>query len=353
MTDAATTAGDAGSPPEDPAQSGLPRGESPRRAPPTGRRGLRSPRERGLRLRSGSFWHGGGGLVVSLLVGGVVVALLVGWVLAWVNAPGGPNALWLTLGSIAFTAVLTLLAMLVLSLRASHRVREAESALLTGASHNLRTPVAAIRTASQTLRAATSLSTEDRELLLDAILHETRRLELRIDNFIETARFDLQPALFADALVDVGELALAVVADARWALTAARGQSVCEASEELIVRGDPVALKLLFENLVDNAIKYAHDAPDVRVTATRSGDHVVVRVRDAGIGFESRTAELLFRRFHRGDTGRHGSGLGLALGRAIARRHGGDLVITSPGRDKGATAEVWLPLAAPHQQQER
>ncbi|MCB9733253.1 MAG: HAMP domain-containing histidine kinase [Deltaproteobacteria bacterium] len=286
---------------------------------------------------------------MSLFVGGVVVALLVGWVLAWSNEPDGPNALWLTLGSVAFTAVLTLLAMLVLSLRASHRLREAETALLTGASHNLRTPLAAIRTASQTLRTAHSLSPDDRALLVDAILHETGRLELRIDNFIETARVDLEPRLFADAIVDLGELVGGVVSDARWALTAARGAGACDADDELLVRGDPVALKLLFENLVDNAIKYADGAPDVHVTATRSGEHAVVRVSDAGIGFERGTAELLFRRFHRGDTGRHGSGLGLALGRAIARRHGGDVLITSPGRGAGATAEVWLPLVEPRQ----
>ncbi len=299
-----------------------------------------------MRLSRSDFWTGLGGLSVTVLIALVVVALLVGWVLAWANQEEGPNALWLTLGSIAFVAVLTLLGMLLLSLRTSNRLRQAEAAFLTGASHNLRTPLSAIRAAAQTVKQASSLSPDDRARLLEAILHETSRLELRVDNLLETARLDLERRPFTRSTIALGELAASVLDDARWAFAARRGRSemTC-AAEPLSVDGDERALRLLLENLVDNALKYADGPPRVRVTVTRSADHAVVRVIDAGIGFASSGAnEELFRRFRRGDTGRPGSGLGLALGRAIARGHGGALILKSDGPGLGATAEVWLPL---------
>jgi len=305
---------------------------------------LDTSRGGGLRLRRSGFWDGPGGLLVVLLVGGLVVALLIGWVLAWANTTEGPNALWLTLGSVAFAGVLLALAMLMITLRASHRLRHAEAAFLTGASHNLRTPLAAIRTAAQTLKGAPSLPTEQRDLLYGAVLHETSRLELRIDNLLETARLDLEHIAFAETLVDLRGLAETVLREARWAFTAAGGDFEVVAGEPVRVLGDERALKLLLENLVDNALKYAGGAPSVTVSVARSADHAVLRLTDEGIGFHPGAKDELFQRFHRGDTGRPGNGLGLALVRAIARGHGGEILLTSDGPGTGATAELWLPM---------
>jgi len=306
---------------------------------------LDTSRRGGLRLRASGFWDGVGGLLLTALIGGLVVALLVGWVLAWANTAAGANALWLTLGSVAFAAVLIALAVLMMNLRASHRLRHTEAAFLTGASHNLRTPLTAIRTAAQTLRTARTLGDEDRALLLDAVLHETTRLELRIDNLLETARLDLEPRPFAESTVDLRELLAAVLADARWAFAAQQGEYVVEPGDPVPVLGDRRALRLLLENLVDNALKYAEGPPHVTAQALRSADHAVARIKDRGLGFPSGSGDALFTRFHRGDTGRPGNGLGLALARAIARGHGGDVRLASDGPGRGALAELWLPIA--------
>ena len=306
---------------------------------------LDTSRRRGLRLRASGFWDGAGGLLLALLAGGLVVALLVGWVLAWANTAAGPNALWLTLGSVAFAGVLLALAALMVNLRASHRLRHAEAAFLTGASHNLRTPLTAIRTAAQTVRTARALAPDDQALLLDAILHETTRLELRIDNLLETARLDLEPRPFAETRVDLRALVASVLTDAHWAFTAALGEYRVDPGSPVEVLGDARALRLLIENLVDNALKYASGPPRVTATVVPSADHAVARLRDAGLGFPPGSGDALFTRFHRGDTGRPGHGLGLALARAIARGHGGDVRLASDGPGLGATAELWLPLA--------
>ena len=80
---------------------------------------------------------------------GLLISLLVGWILLWVYRPSGPNVTLLTVGCIAFAVVLTFLATIQNRLRAYWRVRQAQAAYLDGMSHNLRTPLSAIRTAAR------------------------------------------------------------------------------------------------------------------------------------------------------------------------------------------------------------
>ncbi|MBL8788154.1 MAG: HAMP domain-containing histidine kinase [Deltaproteobacteria bacterium] len=299
-----------------------------------------------VRIRR-AFWNGPIGLLIVAVAVLLVLALLVGWVLIWVEDPDGPSITWLTLGPIAFSIVFALLIALFFSLRRSNRLRATEIAFLTGASHNLRTPLTAIRTGLQTLHTLAGtdhLTQADREVLWTAIQNETSRLELRIESLIEAARLDLEHRPYDRRPIDLVGLVRDVLDELRWAF-AAQGGTVepPDADAPLMVDGDERGLRLLFENLVDNALKYADGPARVVVTCTQSADHAVVRIRDHGLGFGPVEAAALFDG-RRGDTGRRGSGLGLRLARAIARGHGGELRLDSEGPKLGATAEVWLPL---------
>lgn len=297
-------------------------------------------------IRGRGFWAGRGGIALVVLAMGIVIALLVGWVITWALDDDGPNAIWLTLGPIAFSLVLALLAGLFWSLRRTRRLRQVEIAFLTGASHNLRTPLTAIRAGLQTLGSAgDQLAPADKQLLHTAVLNETHRLELRIENLIEAARLDLEHRPYDLGPLDLVSLVRDVLDEARWAFVALGGSATPPSADEpLMIVGDPRALRLLFENLVDNALKYADGPPRVEVSCARSADHAVVRVRDHGLGFASSDAPSVFSGRRRGDTQRRGTGLGLRLARAIARGHGGEVRLDSPGLHQGATAEVWLPL---------
>lgn len=302
-------------------------------------------RSRAVAIGERGFWAGPAGLVVAAFSMLLVVALLVGWVVTWAVDDDGPNATWLTLGPVAFSLILALLAGLFWSLRRSSRLREVELAFLTGASHNLRTPLTAIRTGLQTLATTDGLSQGDKRLLFTAVTNETHRLELRIDNLIETARLDLERRPYERRPIDLVTLVREVLDEARWAFAAAGGTyTPPSADEPLMIYGDRRALRLVFENLVDNALKYAEGPPRVDVTCTRSAEHAVVRVKDHGLGFAPIDAPEVFSGSRRGDTGRKGSGLGLRLARVIARGHGGEVRLDSEGLHRGATAEVWLPL---------
>lgn len=312
------------------------------------------------RVRRAGFWGGWVGLAVTLVGVFTVIALLVGWVLAFASGDDGPVTWLLVLGPVAFSGVLVILGLLFFQLRHAERRRQAENAFLTGASHNLRTPLSAIRAAAQTLTDP-GLEADERCMLLDAVLNETNRLELRIDTLLETARIDFERRPYLTERVELVALVADILRDARWSFAIRSGTLTFSVHDDgaapvpvsleapaprmLHVQGDRRALRILFENLIDNAIKSAVAGLRVEVALVRSADHLVVRVRDHGAGFDPDEVGLLFSGRRPGDTWRRGTGLGLPLSRAIARGHGGELRLSSPGQGQGATAEVWLPMS--------
>ncbi|MFH1723086.1 MAG: GAF domain-containing sensor histidine kinase [Elusimicrobiota bacterium] len=106
---------------------------------------------------------------------------------------------------------------------------------------------------------------------------------------------------------------------------------------DILLHGDPVLLRTLMVNLLDNAVKYGVDAQEVRVSVSVSGGRLTVTVRNEGVGFTEEQSRMLFKRFSRlrqkGLEDRKGSGLGLYLAWWVAQKHGGRLSASSePGR---------------------
>jgi two-component system OmpR family sensor kinase len=117
-----------------------------------------------------------------------------------------------------------------------------------------------------------------------------------------------------------------------------------EPAQPLIVDGDAAALRRLFANLVDNAVKYGRSA---RIRLTLAADEAVVEIKDQGPGLSSEEVERVFEPFYRVEGSRNretgGIGLGLSVARSVARAHGGDVSLeTGP---EGLTATVRLPGA--------
>ena len=320
---------------------------SPQSQPPNNREARRARLELAalgdLELRAKSFWAGSGGLVITIIMGALIVALLVGWVLLWIPRGGGLSIVMLTLGSAAFAAVLAALFLLLNRLRAQSRLRQAEAAFLTGMSHNLRTPISAIRAAAQTLQ-SDSLIDDQRLKLATAIVSETRRLGLRVANVLEAGRLEVEPLRFAPESVDLVALIQHALSGVEDVVYGRDGSISFVHPQALWVHGDPNALALVIDNLIDNAVTYSDASPHLEVVLKQEHALAWVGLRDRGIGFDPNTEDLLFRRFSRADTGRTGTGLGLALARAIAKGHGGQVHLSSQGTGKGAVAELWLPI---------
>ena len=289
------------------------------------------------------FWAGKAGLFLTLLAMCMVVALLVGWILLWVYQPQRPNIALLTLGCIAFGLVLVLMATVQLRLRSYWQLRQSQAAYLMGMSHTLRTPVASIRAAAQALQNP-RITEDQRNQLLHGIVLESRLLGLRIDNVLETGRLEVEKSALLNQPLDFSTLArrsLATPAD----IAASRGGLLeTEVDDELTVRGDARTLRLVIDNILDNAIKYCDDAPSVSVSVRKQDDQVVFEVVDRGIGLAADELNKAFKRFWGGSRSQAGSGLGLWLARAIARGHGGEITLVNNHNGKGCTATFSLPF---------
>ena len=219
------------------------------------------------------------------------------------------------------------------------------------ASHELRTPVAIIRTTAEVTRRKQRSEMEYTQAL-DRILDESERTTELIEDLLSVARADANAEPPVREPVELAELAQAVASDARMLAKTADISLTSDTARQCTVAGDKRALRRLLLILLDNAIKYSKPGGEVRVLLTtgRRDERPVIfiDVMDNGIGISPEDLPYVFERFYRGskDGFRRisGAGLGLAIARSIARQHDGEIEIASdPG--KGSIARVLLPAA--------
>jgi two-component system, OmpR family, sensor histidine kinase KdpD len=216
-----------------------------------------------------------------------------------------------------------------------------KTAVLRSVSHDLRSPLTAIGTASEMLSDPQErLSAGDRDELLASIREQARRLDRLVSNLLDLSRLEAGAASPVAELWTVDEL----VGRALEAIGADGDRVVVSLPEECpAVRADAAQLERVLVNLIENALRYSSSADSVDVRAVVDGGEVVVSVSDHGPGLERVDREAIFEPFRVGSgAGERGSGLGLAIARGFASLNGGRLWVRStPGR--GATFSLALP----------
>ncbi len=231
------------------------------------------------------------------------------------------------------------------------RVEEMRADFVANASHELRTPLAALLGFIETLQGSAREDTKARERFLSIMQEQARRMARLIDDLLSLSRIELNAHRRPDTPVDLVPI-VRQVADGLETLARDRGVTLhIDAGQPLTVHGDHDELVRLFENLVENALKYgaAGRRVDVKLGTGASADgdpEALVSVRDYGPGIAPEHLPRLTERFYRVDVGESraqgGTGLGLALVKHILNRHRGRLTIESaPGA--GATFTVHLP----------
>src|ERR1700688_5029378 len=233
------------------------------------------------------------------------------------------------------------------------RVEEMRADFVANASHELRTPLAALLGFIETLQGPAREDAKARTRFLAIMQEQARRMARLIDDLLSLSRIALNAHRRPDTPVDLVPIVRQVV-DGLETLARDRGVTVnVEAANALTILGDRDELVRLFENLVENALKYG--APGKRVDiklapgTTADGEpETQVAVRDYGPGIAPEHLPRLTERFYRVDVtesrAQGGTGLGLALVKHILNRHRGRLTIDSaPGA--GATFTVHLPTA--------
>jgi two-component system sensor histidine kinase KdpD len=288
--------------------------------------------------------------IVELTLGYNAVSLMVGLrqvgALAWEPGTG--------LQREAATAVAAQVAMVLaraMTMEASARVeaaREADrlrAALVDSLTHELRTPLTSIRAASTTLLGTGSLDEESRQDLVRVIDEEASRLDELIGESVEIAEVDANVVRVRPTPHPPGAFLEETVEQLRKALA---GRQVEIGGDDSIDVAwfDGQLLGRVLRHLLENAASYTPAGSRISLGFRRNGERLEFRVEDEGPGIDEADLPLIFGKFYRGRRGmgaRKGSGMGLAIARAILMAHGGGIEAASePG--KGACFRFWVPL---------
>ncbi|HUN65868.1 MAG TPA: ATP-binding protein [Bacteroidota bacterium] len=215
------------------------------------------------------------------------------------------------------------------------------------ASHELRTPLTIMRGEVELALRNTKEPEEYRRVLVSN-LEEILRLATIIDSLLALAKADadladipLQPVNIRDLIAELYEDSEVIASKKQITVRLSR-------NTDAVVLGDPVRLRQLFLNLLDNAVKYTPEGGTVILSADRTEAHAVIRVADTGVGIAPEEQNKIFDRFYRVEKGRSrdmgGSGLGLSIAQWIVGLHHGTIAVESePGA--GSTFIVTLPLS--------
>lgn len=303
-----------------------------------------------------------GPVTLFVVVLALCVTLTVLWHVALVNdyqkikeLAQGATFHWsfMALGSVLFLAIIVLSSILGAQLIGHVRWRQRQSNFIASVSHELNSPLSAIKLFAQTLRKP-DMKVDDRLNFVEKILRDVERLQRLIGNILRAAEVDhrgealpvaprrTELAAYLEGYVD--DLA-ALESEHRLAVELA-------VERDCWAMVDPLMFRQVLDNLVDNAVRYRGDEPP-RVTirlASRDG-HAEITVADRGIGVPVKELSSLFDRFyqvadHRGQGGRKGTGIGLFVVRSIVEAHDGQVEAWSAGPGQGTEIRIRLPRAA-------
>ncbi len=234
------------------------------------------------------------------------------------------------------------------------RSEQLKSALLDAVTHDLRTPLTAIKASATTLLEEANtelpLSREDRCELLIVIDEEADRLNRFIESMVELARLEAGAFVLPRAWADVEEIIGSALQRAERVAQAHRIE--CKIAPELpLVRADERALAEVVYTLLDNACKYSPAGSRVLVRAEvlTESERIRVTVEDEGPGIPLALREKVFDKFFRADAAarqlpRGGSGMGLAIARGIVEAHGGNIWIEDGARGRGTRGCFTVPI---------
>lgn len=283
-------------------------------------------------------------LVLGVGLAGIAVAVGMGWIiLNW------RQDVKVVLGILFFGAISAGLVLNTIFLLREIRRNEQHDSFINAVTHELKTPIASIRLYLQTLQHRAVDEAQRREFY-QFMLDDTDRLLGTVEQVLKAGIAGHKRSARQRISIDFGGLVRECVDVARNGRhlqpEALRFESANGSG--LMVEGDPEELRTAVSNVLDNAIKYSGEKVDVSVRLeTRDEKHVTLRVRDHGVGLPQHELKRIFRRFYRVPNRAlaqvKGTGLGLFIVRAIAKKHGGRVFAQSQGEGLGTTVVLELP----------
>ncbi|MGH2984520.1 MAG: sensor histidine kinase [Solirubrobacterales bacterium] len=225
-------------------------------------------------------------------------------------------------------------------MEASRRAEVAKTAVLHSISHDLRSPLTAIRTAASGLGGEVEAS--DRDALISVVDEEAGRLARLVDNLLDLSRIEAGAARPRLDWCDLRDVVSRAAAQAEGANGSAQ-VDLALPQDLPLVRADSSQLERVFTNLIENAIKFSPRGVPVRISGGSGAAKVTVRVTDQGPGVPASVRARIFEPFFRDGRAGAGSGLGLAICRGFVEANEGEISLQSDAPD-GTSFAVSFPL---------
>jgi two-component system, OmpR family, sensor histidine kinase SenX3 len=285
-------------------------------------------------------------VILGICLVALAIALNVGWIiLNW------REGVLLFFGIIFFALIIAGMVVNTIFLVAELRRSEQHDSFINAVTHELKTPVASIRLHLETLQRR-ELPEPQKQQFYSLMLSDADRLTETVEQVLRAGRAGDKRAGKEKSEVDFAQLVRECMDATRMRHhlqpEALRFEEPSSNGNSMRVRGSAEDLRTAVFNVLDNAVKYSGDNIDVRVRLeTPDEKKIVLRVQDHGVGIPSDDVKRIFKRFyrvtHRSLAHVKGTGLGLFIVKAVAKKHGGKVFAESDGEGQGTTIVLELP----------
>jgi signal transduction histidine kinase len=266
------------------------------------------------------------------------------------NDSGADSRETLIIFALALVLCVTLFAGYLLwrDVRRELRLSEARSQFVASVSHELKTPLTAIRMFAESMRMDEDLDRHTQIGHLDTILQETDRLNRLVDNVLDFARIEQGRKTYRMRPTSPAEVVEAAAKAIDYPMRQSGFQLRVTVDRNLPpILADRDALQQAVLNLLSNAMKYSAESKEIALDLSRENGAAVIRVADRGVGIPREEQTRIFERFYRVQSAENerlpGTGLGLTLAEHIIVAHGGMIDVESEP-DKGSTFTIRIPL---------
>ena len=238
----------------------------------------------------------------------------------------------------------------IFSIIRQKKVSEMKTDFINNMTHEFKTPVSTIMIASEALRDNEIAQDKSRVARLANIIYEeNERLGSHIERVLNIARIEKNDFKLDKKPVDVNEMISVVIDSMTLKLQKCNAKTTLQLdAENAVINADELHFSNVIYNLVDNAIKYSVDAPDITISTLNKNGQIVIRVADKGVGMSRDQQTKIFEQFYRIPTGNlhdvKGFGLGLSYVNTVVKRLNGIITVKSE-KEKGSEFELKFQLA--------
>jgi two-component system phosphate regulon sensor histidine kinase PhoR len=240
---------------------------------------------------------------------------------------------------------MTLLSFVLLyrNMKKQQRLAELKNDFISNITHELKTPIATVGVAIEALKNFNAMQSPERtKEYLDISSNELNRLNLLVDKVLKLSMFEKKEIQLNLEALDLRSLADEVLASMRLQLEKKNASVILTHSGNTSMMGDRLHLLSVVFNLVDNALKYSPENPDIKIAVEEKENNVELRVADNGVGIPDEYKTKVFEKFFRVPVGNvhniKGYGLGLSYAASVVNKHGG--TIAAKNNEGGGTAFI-------------